>query len=99
MKKDGSNSDETIEKSGLVNRPVRVIHPRLQKILEEIKTPSPAFLPRDDLQPISGKIVYALRNPPSSQLLEKPISKPSINLSLGANAIMTRRNLLTKGIH
>ncbi|CAG9330747.1 unnamed protein product [Blepharisma stoltei] len=94
MEEDGTHTDKKIiENFSPGIRVPKLMHPQLQKVLEEIKTPSPCFLPRDNFQPISGKIVYAIRNPINIVTQDKPVTKPPINLNLVSSVLLRRRNI------
>jgi len=73
----------------------KMMHPKVLRVLTQLRVPSPVNIPRDESQPITGDLKR--RNKLSSFLppVERNIVNPKqITLALNSNALMRKRGII-----
>lgn len=77
---------------------LKPIHPRVAKILMDLKSPSPCRVARDALQPITGSLSDRPLYSPALNLdiLPKKTEKKEVTLNLSLSQIKNRRTNLHK---
>ncbi|OMJ78055.1 hypothetical protein SteCoe_22210 [Stentor coeruleus] len=76
----------------------RPIHPRVAKVLMDLKSPSPCRVVRDALQPITGSLSDRPSYPLilNADILPKKTEKKELTLNLSLSQIKNRRAILQK---
>ena len=80
----------------------KAIHPKVLNVLESLRAPSPAKVPRDNYQPKTGNLREKVSIPyiiePISLLQSNSTTKPNEpTLSLSSNKLLNRRRVTQLG--
>ena len=76
-----------------------MMHPKVLKVLTQLREPSPISIPRDKTQPISGDLKRRNNLPTCMPPVERNIiSSREITLALNSNALIRKRRVINNSI-